>query len=227
METRLILDFLRELEQNNNLNWMHAHKPDYNEAKACFEQLLQELIDGLAVFDASVVGLNPKDLVFRLNRDTRFSKDKSPYNPSFRAHISSAGRQPIPAGYYISVKPGNCFLGGGVFAACLPGATAMVRDCLAADPAGFERVIVEDDFKANFTVSGEKLKNVPRGYDKAYPLAEYLKHKSWDIEYHLSDGEFCDAANNLPLMLAKFRLMQPFNNYLNMALRDFKLPKRP
>ena len=227
MNTIIILDFLKELERNNNLDWMHANKAYYNEAKACFEKLLQELIEGLTVFDSSVAGLNPKDLVFRLNRDTRFSKDKAPYNPSFRAHISVAGRVPVPAGYYLNVKPGNCFLGGGVFAACLPNATVMVRDYLAADPVGFEKIISPKDFKANFTVMGEKLKNVPKGYEKEHPLAEYLKHKSWDIEYHLSDAEFCDADHNVSLMLAKFRLMRPFNDYLNLALKDFTLPKRP
>lgn len=228
MDTRLILDFLSELEQNNNVDWMHANKYFYNEAKSRFDGLLQELIDGLAVFDISIMDLNPKDLVFRLNRDTRFSHDKSPYNPAFRAHISTAGRRaPIPAGYYLNIKPGGSFLGGGVFAACLPTATAMIRDFIAAEPDGFVKVISHKAFAANFTVTGEKLKNVPRNYDKAHPLTEYLKHKSWDIEYHINDAEFTDADNNVALMLSKFELMKPFNDYLNRALKGFKMPERP
>ncbi|MGC3977789.1 MAG: DUF2461 domain-containing protein [Paludibacteraceae bacterium] len=111
VNTNLVLDFLKKLEENNSLTWMKANKTEYETAKSEFEKLIQELINRISVYDSSIIGLQPSKLIFRLNRDTRFSKDKSPYNPSFRAHISQAERFPIPAGYYLNIKPNHIFLG--------------------------------------------------------------------------------------------------------------------
>lgn len=226
MNTKLIIKFLKDLSENNTIDWMHQNKIYYQEAKMEFEQLLQELIFHIAEFDASVVGLEPKNLIFRLNRDTRFAKDKSPYNPSFRAHISIAERKPIPAGAYLNIKPNHCFLGGGVFATSFPEATTMVRDSIVANPTDFQSIIENSDFSAHFTVEGVKLKNVPNGYPKDFVLAEYLKHKSWDIEYPISDSQFEDSDSFIPLAIDMFKLMQPLNNFLNTALTNFSMPKR-
>nr|WP_255946122.1 DUF2461 domain-containing protein [Brucepastera parasyntrophica] len=109
METKSILEFLTELSENNSIDWMHANKAGYEAAKNEFKSLLLTLINKICEFDDSVRELDPGTLIFRLNRDTRFSHDKSPYNPSFRAHISKAGKMPIPAGYYLNITPGNIF----------------------------------------------------------------------------------------------------------------------
>ena len=107
-------------------------KKDYKKANDEFEELIQTLILEIGKFDGSILHNNPKDLTFKLVRDTRFSHDKSPYNPAFRAHISSRGKLPVPVGYYLMIKPGNqSFLGGGLFADMFKGATAMVRDYIA------------------------------------------------------------------------------------------------
>ena len=89
MNTKFMMDYLSALSMNNHREWYHANKDDYKKANAEFEKLLQELILGIGKFDSSVLQNNPKDLTFKLVRDTRFSHDKSPYNPAFRAHISS------------------------------------------------------------------------------------------------------------------------------------------
>jgi uncharacterized protein (TIGR02453 family) len=226
INTVSILGFLSDLQSNNSLVWMKENKTRYLNAKAEFELLLRDLIIRISDFDKTISYLQPKDLVFRLNRDTRFSHDKSPYNPSFRAHISAAGRTPIPAGYYINIQPSNCFLGGGVFATAFPDAITMVRDYLVLHSEEFISIISEKAFVDNFTVVGEKLKNVPRGYDKDHPLAEYLKHKSWDVEYRITDEQFKNADELLLLATEKFRAMKPFNDYLNTALKNFKMPIR-
>jgi uncharacterized protein (TIGR02453 family) len=218
------LQFLNDLAHNNSLEWMKSHKEQYTAAKNEFLQYVQDLILSISAFDPSVAYLRAEDLMFRLNRDTRFSKDKAPYNAAFRAHISSAGRTPIPAGYYISIKPSASFLGGGVFATQFPQATTMVRDYLAEHPEPFQNIIGNKDFIANFAIEGDKLKNVPRGYDKEHPLAEYLKHKSWDIEYHVTDQELLER--DTMFIVQKFQLMKPLNDYLNEALRDFVMPSR-
>ena len=131
MNMELILNYLSELSRNNNREWYHEHKEEYREANAEFESLIQELILRIGENDSSILGNIPKKLTFKLVRDTRFSRDKSPYNPCFRAHISSRGKLPVPVGYYIMIRPGDqSFLGGGLFADMFKDATRMVRDYL-------------------------------------------------------------------------------------------------
>ena len=227
METSLILDYLSELSQNNNREWYHAHKEEYKAANAAFECLVQELILKIGEFDSSVLGHAPKDLTFKLVRDTRFSYDKSPYNPAFRAHIGPQGKLPVPVGYYLMVKPGNnSFLGGGLFADVFKDATKMIRDHIQADPSGWEEIIQEEGFREYFQVQGTALKNVPRGYDKEHPQAEYLKYKSWYLEYPISDDMFRDGEGFLNLASSVFQRMKPFHGYLNKALEGFEMPKR-
>ena len=111
MDTRAILSFLRKLQENNSLSWMQENKKEYLHAKGEFELLVQRLIEGLDAAGVMTVPHLPKDLTFRLARDTRFSHDKSPYRPAFRAHLSPMGRKPVPAGAYLSLEPGGLLSG--------------------------------------------------------------------------------------------------------------------
>ena len=227
MDTQTSMDYLTALAANNDREWYHAHKADYKAANALFEQLVQELIYGIGTFDNSVLHNVPKELTFKLVRDTRFSHDKSPYNPSFRAHISSQGKLPIPVGYYIMLKPnGGTFLGGGLFADMFANATAMVRDYISAHPDEWNDIITDAAFNKYFTVKGTALKNVPAGYDKNNPQAEYLKFKSWYVEYFIPDEDACDGEKLIQTSLEVFKAMKPFNDYLNKALKEFKMPAR-
>ena len=228
MNTQLIMDYLSALSMNNNREWYHANKDDYKKANAEFEHFLQALMLEIGKFDSSILQNDPKDLTFKLVRDTRFSHDKSPYNPAFRAHISSKGKLPVPVGYYLMIKPGDqSFLGGGLFADMFKDATAMVRDYIAQNGGEWERVIHEPDFEKHFTVRGTALKRVPAGYEKEHPQAEYLKYKSWYLEYPLKDEEWKDAEGVVAKAAELFRIMKPFNDYLNKALAGFQMPSRP
>lgn len=227
MNTQIILEYLTSLDRNNNREWYHANKAEYKKANAEFEALLQALILEIGRFDSSIVHNDPKDLTFRLVRDTRFSHDKSPYNPAFRAHISSKGKLPVPVGYYLMIKPGGqSFLGGGLFADMFRDATTMVRDYISHNGRAWEAVIHDPAFEKHFTVKGTALKNVPAGYEKDHPQAEYLKYKSWYLEYPLSDDELGDAEAFLARAAELFRIMKPFNDYLNSALSGFQMPER-
>lgn len=227
MNTKFMLNYLSNLSQNNNREWFATTKKERQEATAIFEELLQELIYGIGTFDKSVLHNVPKELTFKLVRDTRFSYDKSPYNPAFRAHISSMGKLPIPVGYYIMIKPdGNSFLGGGLFTDMFSDATKMVRDYITKNPAEWEEIINNEEFKKYFVVKGSSLKNVPNGYDKNHSQAEYLKYKSWYVEFLLSDNEICDDNALITKAIAVFKAMKPLNDYLNKALKDFKMPTR-
>lgn len=227
MNTQMILDYLTELSANNNREWYHAHKAEYQAANGQFEELIQTLILRIGEFDGSILGHAPRELTFKLVRDTRFSHDKSPYNPAFRAHISSMGKLPIPVGYYLMLKPGGqSFLGGGLFADMFKDATRMVRDYISEHGDEWESVITTPSFQEYFTVSGMSLKNVPAGYEKEHPQAEYLKYKSWYLEYPIQDEELADGRLFLSKAADIFHRMKPFNDYLNRALVGFKMPER-
>ena len=227
MDMKLILKYLTDLSEHNNREWYHAHKAENKEANTQFEELIQTLILRIGEFDTSILHNQPKELTFKLVRDTRFSHDKSPYNPSFRAHIASKGKLPVPVGYYLMIKPGDqSFLGGGLFADMLRDATAMIRDYITERGEEFEEIIHAPEFQKHFRVQGTSLKNVPAGYDKEHPQAEYLKFKSWYLEYPVVDEALADAEAFVAEATKLFRIMKPFNDYLNRALEGFQMPER-
>lgn len=226
MKLQTILDYLSLLEQNNNREWFHANKSLYQEASQEFEGLIRELTASLLEIGENIPLLEPKELMFKLTRDTRFSHDKSPYRPAFRAHISAKGKQPIPVGYYLMIRPGgHSFLGGGLFADMFKDATAMVREAIASHSDEWQEIITNPNFAEYFIVHGTTLKNVPRGYDPAHPQAEFLKNKSWFLEYTIPDKQLLEA--DFPAFAAGiFQRMQPFNAFLNRALETFQMPAR-
>ena len=227
MDTPLILNYLSDLSKNNNREWYHANKDAFKTANTEFERLLKALMLEIGTFDSSILQNNPKDLTFKIVRDTRFSHDKSPYNPAFRAHISSKGKLPVPVGYYLMVKPGDqSFLGGGLFADMFKDATSMVRDYITGNGPELEQIIHAPEFEKHFTLQGTALKKVPAGYDKEHPQAEYLKYKSWYIEYPVKDSELSDASAFIKKAAGLFCLMKPFNDCLNKALMGFTMPAR-
>ncbi|MCP1103194.1 uncharacterized protein (TIGR02453 family) [Aequitasia blattaphilus] len=227
MDTNIILKYLSELDKNNNRDWFHEHKDQRLVAQKEFEELIQALIFEIGKFDASILLHNPKDLTFKMVRDTRFSHDKTPYNPAFRCHISSKGKLPVPVGYFLMIKPGNqSFLGGGLFADMFKDATALIRDYIYENSAEFLSIIEHPLFAENFKVSGTSLKNVPKEFSTECPAAEYLKYKSWYIEYPIDDTALCDASSFVDFASEKFLQMRPFNDFLNKALEGFVMPTR-
>lgn len=227
MNTSVILDYLSELSANNNREWYHAHKQEYRDANEQFESLLQELILKIGETDSNILHNRPKDLTFKLVRDTRFSNDKSPYNPAFRAHISSGGKLPVPVGYFLMIRPGGkSFLGGGLFADVFKDATAMIRSYIAEHPDEWGEIIEADSFCDCFKVQGISLKRVPEGFDKEHPQADYLKYKSWYLEYPVADEVVKDAEHFPEFAKDIFIKMKPFNDYLNRALAGFQMPRR-
>ncbi|MEA4963535.1 DUF2461 domain-containing protein [Lutispora sp.] len=226
MNTTAILSYLSDLELHNEREWYHAHKTQYQEANTEFIDMLWQLIMEIGKTDSSVINNNPHDLTFKLVRDTRFSHDKSPYNPAFRAHISAKGKLPIPVGYFIKIQPGNrSFLGGGLFTDMFKDATNMVRDYIVAHGFEWQRIINEKSFPETFRVKGECLKGIPRGYDPVHPQAKYLKNKSWYLEYPISDDQL-QKDSFIKFATDIFIRMQPFNTFLNNALIGFEMPKR-
>lgn len=222
-----ILRYLTELEMNNNREWFAATKKERAEANIQFEEFIQSLITKIGEKDESVAHNYARELTFKMVRDTRFSADKSPYNPSMRAHIASKGKLPIPVGYYVMIKPGNrSFLGGGLFADMFNNATTMIRDYIAEHGDELISIVESESFKRYFTVKGIALKNVPKGYDPNSPYAEWLKYKCIYLEYPIKDEDILKP-NFIATATEIFLSMKPFNDFINDALKEFKMPERP
>lgn len=227
MSMDVIFEYLTALEKNNNREWYHANKTLGKAAQGAFEEWIGKLLPRIQEFDPSIPLLEARDLTFKLVRDTRFSHDKSPYNPAFRAHIAPRGKLPIPVGYYIMLRPGNrSFLGGGMFADMFREATTMVRDHIASHGEQWQSICADPAFAQRFTVGGAALKRVPQGYDPDCPQAEYLKYKSWYLEYPVADAT-AQGPDFLSFAAETFGAMKPFNHFLNQALADFQMPARP
>lgn len=227
MNTQIMYAYLVELENNNERQWYHDNKAMRDDAFREFESLIYELIAGIREFDDNIFTDDPRSLTFKQVRDTRFSHDKSPYNPVLRAHLGPSGKLPVPVGYYLCIAANDrTFFGGGLFTGMFKEATTMIRDYIVKHGAKLEEILNAPEFKNYFQLKGEKLKNVPRGYDKEHPQRELLKYKSWYIEYFVDDAIVLDNHQFIALAVECFRVMKPFNDFLNQALRDFSMPIR-
>jgi uncharacterized protein (TIGR02453 family) len=218
MEIRQILEFLSELGQNNNREWMEANKAWFKNARAGFEKLVNHLIMDIATFDPSVQGLAPKDCIFRLNRDIRFSNDKSPYKTHFGAYIAQGGRKSENAGYYIHLQPhDNSLLGGGMY---MPSGEALkkIRQEVDYNASELKKIVSERSFKEYFgSIQGDQLKTAPKGYPADHPNIEFLRLKSYFVLNNVTDTEVVDAG--FPeKAVAVFSAMHPFNDFLNVAV---------
>ena len=218
MSFKNIVEFLTGLAQNNNKEWMDANKPQYQAARAEFIEITKYLLDELAKFDDSITGLDPKKCIFRINRDIRFSKDKSPYKNNFGTFMVPGGKKSGLAGYYMHVQPGGeSFFGGGIY---MPPSDmlAKIRQEIDYNPDEFKNIINAPGFTKFFDeIKGEKLKTAPKGYPKDHPDIELLKHKSFAVWNQVSDKDLLQA-DILEQVIAGFKEMKPFNAYLNVAV---------
>ena len=222
-----IMLFLSDLAENNNKEWYHLHIDERKEAETEFEFFVEYLEKKILKFDKSISYYPPKKLTFKQVKDTRFIKEKSLYNPVFRAHIAPNGKQPIPVGYYICLGANKrSFIGGGLFADIFSDATHVIRDYIYDHEEEFYKIISDKVFKENFSVMGKKLKKVPKAYNSDSLTAEYLKNKNWYLEYRITDKEISDNENITDLIIGKFKIIKKFNDFLNFALVNFKMPER-
>ncbi len=216
MVAKETLQFLKDLKKNNDREWFTKNKDKYLAANENFTQFVQGLIDEVAKFDESVDGLNAKDSVFRIYRDIRFSKDKSPYKTHFGATLMGKSNLCGKAGYYLHLEPGGAFLAGGVHMT-EPKDMKAIREAIRDNGKEFLKIINDKIFKDNFTIEGEKSSNVPRGFDKGDPMADYLKYKELMIWHSLSDKEII-AVNFISVCARVFKAMVPFNRFLNESM---------
>ncbi|MBS1796949.1 MAG: DUF2461 domain-containing protein [Acidobacteria bacterium] len=217
MPTGETLEFLRNLDRNNNREWFGAHRSEYEAARDDVAGMVAVLIARIAEFDPLLRGTLAPDCLFRIFRDTRFSKDKTPYKTAFGGVLAPGGRKSAIPGYYVQVDAAESFIAGGCYRP-EPAGLQAIRTAIAADPQSFSGIVEQPDFIKAFgglSVGDGKLVNVPRGFAKDHPAAEFLKLKSFIVYRAVSEAELAD----LDGLVARFRLIKPLNDFLRAALK--------
>jgi len=225
MFTPASLAFLRGLARHNNKPWFEAHRESYeNDVRAPMRALIEELDVRLARLAPEITG-DPKRSLFRINRDIRFSKDKSPYKTHaacwFRhqgaSHKVGGEADEGSAGLYFHLQPRKSFVGAGIWMPPRP-ALNKIRDAIAEDAKGFARV-VEDPRSGRFggLDDGAMLKRMPRGFAEDHPAAKWLRYQSFTIGRLLTDKQVL-GPGLVTVLVGDFTLMMPLVRWLNRAL---------
>ena len=215
-----MFDFLVELQHNNNRAWFQANRSRYEAVvREPALSFIQAAGPGLIALSSHLVA-DPRPVggsLFRINRDIRFSPDKSPYKTvvgmSFGHDRGAGGAAP---GLYLQLGPGDSFGGGGIH---MPDTTTLsrVRDAIVARAGAWQRIVSDPGFQPYFAMEGETLKRAPLGYDPNHRHVEYLKRKSFTWHAHFSDDEVCDG-DFIDRYLAACTAANGFQRFLARAL---------
>jgi uncharacterized protein (TIGR02453 family) len=214
---REVIDFLRELRENNNRDWFEANKPRYREVQATIGDFAARLIGGIASFDPSVRGLEVKDTTYRIYRDTRFSNDKTPYKHHVGVYVCPGGKKSGNAGYYFHIEPeGEGMMGGNFLTSGLylpePAVLKSVREEIAEDG---ERFLAALKKAKGFALALESsLKRMPQGYPVDHPMGEYLKLRDIYVQKQVGE-DYLLSPDLLKNVVEDFRKTYALSSLLN------------
>ncbi|WP_419868447.1 DUF2461 domain-containing protein [Chryseobacterium sp. CT-SW4] len=207
-------DFLKKLSKNNNREWFNAHKELYIQSQENVISFLEDLIKEMGEFDPELLKIDAKKSLFRIYRDTRFSKDKSPYKTNFGSSLGM-GKGSQKGGYYLHLEPKKSFIAGGIYMP-EPSVLKEIRKEISLYGDEFLKIINQKDFKKYFPELDQesKLVKVPQGFEKEDTMGDYLKLKNFIVIHYLSDEEVMNpkAAGK---MAAIYQVMKPLNDFLN------------
>ncbi|MBQ7512085.1 MAG: DUF2461 domain-containing protein [Prevotella sp.] len=232
MDTKSILQFLKDIAANNNRPWFLAHKAEYDAVRKDFEEGVAQLIARIATFDDTVAHLSVKDCTYRFNRDTRFSPDKSPYKRHLGAYVSAKGKKSLHGGYYIHLEPDSCLVACGSY--WLP--TNILTSCrneLMANEEEWLRCVERADFLKYYGAGEEaswdskqgfgmeRLKTCPSGFPKDYAHMRYLRQKDYCCWHHVSDN-FFDGSKWIDKVEPMFKAAKPMMDFMNAVIDDYE-----
>lgn len=216
------LDFYRVLRKNNHKEWFDRNRKWYEMVKKDTLRFTGELLTRIQAFDSSLGHLQPKDCIFRINRDIRFSADKTPYKTHLGIFMTPGGRKLDFAGYYVHIdEEGGSFAGGGCY---MPQAVGLKK--IRREIAGFyedlEEILKNKAFKTTFgelnQEEGVRLKRPPKGFEAHHPAIEYLKYKSFTATRALEPNLLTDP-KGLDAVVKILKDLKPLNDFLNRALK--------
>ena len=214
------LQFLDDLKANNNRDWFLDNKKRYEVFKKDYQQLVADFLDAMKPLDPSLEMLEVKNCTFRINRDIRFSKDKSPYKDHVGIWISSGSKGMNRSGYYVHIARTGSFIAGGLYC---PEAEDLkkVRKEIAYFHEDLEEIINNKSFQKEFGDfdRNEKnlLKNPPRGYEKDHPAIEFLKLKSFETSQKFNIEDVLQQ-DFVAKMTKKLIVLKPLNDFINRAV---------
>lgn len=212
--------FLAELAENNRREWFEEHRAEYQDLREQFTAFVGELIERTADFDERVRWKDPRECLFRIYRDVRFSNDKSPYKTTFSAYVSEQNRRGAPPGYYLEVdEKGVMLAAAGIW---LPPADvlARLRASLAEHPERFQKVLRARGFQKAFgELQGDRLTRPPRGYSAETPLIEHIKRKSY-IVWRETDAREITHEDALAFVADSFRTARPLVEWVRGVLES-------
>jgi uncharacterized protein (TIGR02453 family) len=217
VDMKPVLSFLSAIQKNNNKPWFEEHRPAYEKAHTQFEDLIDELIIRFGPVE-DLGGITAKDCVMRIYRDIRFSKDKSPYKRSMAAAIGPGGKRSMRLAYYLHIEPPDASIIAGGLHNPDPAQLTRFREAIDRDPGKFKRVVNNKAFVQTFgAVDGERLKTVPKGYDRAHPEIDLLRMKEVVALRRLTDAEVLSPKFS-SAVIDSFIAMKPFLDYLNSVI---------
>src|SRR6266498_4719369 len=214
VDLKPIFDFLTALKEHNDKPWFEERRADYELARERFESFVDQLIAAYGGIE-DLGGITAKDCVMRIYRDTRFSKDKSPYKINMSATIAPGGKKSTRLGYHLHLQPGDeSLIAGGLYMPS-PEQLARFRKVMDRDAAPFKAILDDKEFKKYFgTLQGEKVKTVPQGYSSEHPEIELLRFKQAVVVHRLDDKTVLSPRFGTHAIKV-FKAMKPFLDYLN------------
>jgi uncharacterized protein (TIGR02453 family) len=218
--TASTLSFLKSLKKNNNKPWFDANKSKYLEVRNNFEEFVALLLQKMALFDEDLKELEYKNCLFRINRDVRFSKDKTPYKINFSASFNKGGKKSIYAGYYLHLQPGgNSFIGGGLWRP-EPEQLKKVRQEIDYCFPEFKKIMEVPAFKKNYggleKDQNQMLINIPKGYEKENPAADFLRMKSFVATKNIADVDLTNP-KFMNQIVDSYKTLKPLLNFINRS----------
>ncbi len=217
MMTSALVGYLQGLAENNNKTWFEEHRGEYGTLRQEFTVLVGEIIARLALVDPAVEHLRPADCMFRINRDVRFSRDKSPYKTQFSAIFCPQGRSTnLPAYYFHIAADGELLAGGGMYAP-EPAQLAAVRRFILAQPNRLDALLADPVFAAMGAISGDSLKRLPAGVPADAPHMATLLRKQY-LGGESVDVRTIESEAVADWVVARFTVMAPFIQWLRDAL---------
>lgn len=232
MDTKRILQFLRDIAVNNNRPWFLEHKDEYDAIRENFEQGVADAIARIATFDPSIAHLTVKDTTYRFYRDTRFSPDKSPYKRHLGAYISAHGKKSLHGGYYIHLEPGQCLVACGTY--WLP--TNILTSCrneIMGNIDEWLRCVENPEFLKYYGADEnatwdnaqgfgmERLKTCPAGFPRDYEYIKYLRMKDYCC-WHRVDDDFFEGNGWLDGIERYFKAGKPMTDFINSVVDDYE-----
>lgn len=216
------LDFIRDLRQNNQREWFEKNRARYDAAREDFLTFLETLVAGAASIEPALERQKPKDLMFRIYRDVRFSNDKRPYKEHICAYMADGGRKTINPGFYLHISPDDqSFLAGGVWMPPAPELKA-IRQEIDYNLKELQDLLDKPSFKKYFKgLEGDKLKTTPKGYEADNPAIDYLRHKSWNVTFAMPDA-LVTSERFYGECLAAMKEVKPLNDYFLRPMKDLQ-----